>query len=224
MARLARIVVPGVPNYIVQRGNRQLDTFFTEGDYQQYLYLMADWCNRCDVQVWAYCLMPNHVHLIGVAQSEDGLRRGVGEAHRRYTRYINGRNGWKGHLWQGRFASCPVNESYVVAAARHILMNPVRAGLVKQPGNYRWSSCRAHLEGKNDILVRVSPLAALVSDWSELLAVAAEQESDSTIRRHENTGRPLGDEGFIEMLEKQTLRTLKKQKTGPRKKSVNPEL
>src|SRR6056297_3541986 len=123
MARIARVVAPGVPHHIIQRGNRRLDTFFSERDYKEYLYLMADWCNRCKVEIWAYCLMPNHVHLIGMSQTEEGLRKGIGEAHRRYTLYINSENDWKGHLWQGRFASYPMDESHLIAATRYILMN-----------------------------------------------------------------------------------------------------
>ncbi len=101
MARLARVVVPGVPHHVTQRGNRRQATFFNEEDYAAYLALLGEWCGRCGVAVWAYCLMPNHVHLIVVPESEDGLRRGLGEAHRRYTRRINFREGWRGHLWQG---------------------------------------------------------------------------------------------------------------------------
>jgi len=217
MARIARIVVPGVPHHIVQRGNRQLDTFFSEVDYKEYLYLMADWCNRCKIQVWAYCLMPNHVHLISVTQSEDGLRKAIGEAHRRYTRYINFRNGWKGHLWQGRFASYPMDETYLIATARYIVMNPVRAGIVKRPEHYRWSSCKAHLRGEDDILVKVSPLAEIISNWNDILTGDHSSEKDEAIRSHEKTGRPLGNDDFLERLEKQTSRLLRKQKPGPKK-------
>jgi len=96
MARIARVVVPGIPHHISQRGNRRMDTFFSEADYREYLSLMAEWCNRCKVQVWAYCLMTNHVHLIVVPESTDGLRRAIGEAHRRYSRYINFQKGWTG--------------------------------------------------------------------------------------------------------------------------------
>ena len=91
--------------------------------------LLAEWCKRCSVQVWSYCLMPNHVHLIAVPESEDGLRRGIGEAHRRYSRRINFREGWRGHLWQGRFASYPMDVKYLMMAVRYIELNPVRAKL-----------------------------------------------------------------------------------------------
>jgi putative transposase len=194
-----------------------MDTFFSERDYKEYLYLMADWCNRCEVQIWAYCLMPNHVHLISVTHSEEGLRRAIGEAHRRYTRHINSSNGWTGHLWQGRFASYPMDERYLLATVRYILLNPVRAGIVKKPVNYRWSSCKAHLEDKDDILVKVRPLAEIIPNWSELLDDKESERDYDAIRSHEKTGRPLGSELFIEKLEKMTERSLKKQKPGPKK-------
>ena len=98
MARLARVVVPGYPHHVTQRGNRRQQTFFCEEDYTAYLELMAEWCKVRGVQIWAYCLMPNHVHLIAVPQSEDGLSRAIGEAHRRYTRRINFREKWRGYL------------------------------------------------------------------------------------------------------------------------------
>ena len=101
----------------------------------------------------------------GVPRSEDGLRRAIGEAHRRYTRGVNFREGWRGHLWQGRFASFVMDEPYLLAAARYIELNPVRAGLVTSPSDYRWSSARAHLKGNDDLLVKVAPMLALARDW-----------------------------------------------------------
>ena len=135
MARIARVVAPGVPHHVTQRVNRRQQTFFCDDDSRAYLELMAQWCSRCAVEMWAYCLMPNHVHLVAVPESEDGLRRGIGEAHRRYTRRINFRERWRGHLWQGRFASYAMEERYLLAAARYIEMNPVRAGLVDALGS-----------------------------------------------------------------------------------------
>ena len=111
MARLARVVAPGFPHHVTQRGNRRQTTFFLDDDYRAYLSLMAEWCGRHGAHVWAYCLMPNHVHLIVVPEAADGLRRAIGEAHRRYTRLINFREGWRGHLWQERFASFPMDET-----------------------------------------------------------------------------------------------------------------
>ena len=136
MARLARVVVPGLPHHITQRGNRRQQTFFRPEDYALYLELMGQWYGEHGVQVWAYCLIPNHVHLIAVPHSADGLRRAIGEAHRRYTRQINFREGWRGHLWQGRFASFVMDEPYLLATARYVELNPVRAGLVTGPSEY----------------------------------------------------------------------------------------
>jgi putative transposase len=160
MARLARVVVPGVAHHVTQRGNRRQPTFFQEDDYRAYLELLGEGCGRCGVEVWAYCLMPNHVHLIVVPQSEDGLRRALGEAHRRYTRRINFREGWRGHLWQGRFASFALDARYLRRAARYVELNPVRAKLCRMPWRWPWSSAAAHVAGKEDGVVRVAPLRA----------------------------------------------------------------
>jgi putative transposase len=122
---------------------------------------MAQWCSAHDVAIWAYRLTPNHVHLIALPQLADGLRRAIGEAHRRYTRMVNFREGWRGHLWQGRFASFLLDEPYLLAAARYVELNPVRAALVVAPSRYRWSSAAAHVRGRNDVLVRVAPLLEL---------------------------------------------------------------
>lgn len=102
MARIARIVVPEVPHHVTQRGNRREPVFFEEADYDYYLTLLREAAERAKTEIWAYCLIPNHVHLILVPSHEDGLRATLGDAHRRYTRYINARNKWAGHLWQGR--------------------------------------------------------------------------------------------------------------------------
>ena len=217
MARLARVVVPGMPHHVTQRGNRRQETFFCDDDYQAYLDLMAEWCGEHKVQVWAYCLMPNHAHLIVVPKSEDGMRRAIGEAHRRYTRRINFREDWRGHLWQGRFASFVMDESYLLAAARYIELNPVRAGLVTAPSDYRWSSARAHIKRKDDVLVRVSPLLALAKNWRVLLTSAATEEQIKAFREHERTGRALGDDKFQKRLEKKLGRVLRRQKPGPKR-------
>ncbi len=217
MVRIARVVVPSIPHHITQRGNRRMETFFSEADYREYLYLMAEWCNHCKVQVWSYCLMPNHVHLIAVPESEDGLRRGIGEAHRRYTRYINFQKGWKGHLWQGRFGSFPLDEQYLIATARYIELNPVKAGIVKKAEAYKWSSAAAHLQGEDDILVKASPLLEIIPDWQELLSSDLTDEEYDILRRHERSGRPLGSDAFLAKLEKITSRALKRQKPGPKR-------
>jgi putative transposase len=126
MARLARAVAAGVPHHVTQRGNRRQPTFFGEGDYALYRDLLATWCRAHGVVVWAWCLMPNHVHLVLVPAASDGLRKALGEAHRRYTRTVNRRQGWTGHLWQGRFASCALDPPHLLAAVRYVELNPAR--------------------------------------------------------------------------------------------------
>ena len=218
MVRIARVVAPGIPHHITQRGNRRMDTFFSDADYREYLYLMAEWCNRCKVEIWAYCLMSNHIHLIAVPESEDGLRRAIGEAHRRYTRYINFQKGWKGHLWQGRFGSFPMDEQYLIATARYIELNPVKVGSVNRAEDYRWSSAQAHLQGEDDILVKAEPLIKIIPDWQDLLASDLTEEEYKTLRRHERTGRPLGNDDFVTGMENLTARALRMKKPGPKKK------
>ena len=132
MARLARVVAPGLPHHVTQRGNRRQQTFFGDEDYRAYKDLLAEHCREAEVAIWAYCWMPNHVHLILVPQSAEGLRQGLGEAHRRYTRRVNLREGWRGYLWQGRIASFPLDETHLLAAGRYVELNPLRAGLVKR--------------------------------------------------------------------------------------------
>ena len=221
MARIARVIAPGIPHHITQRGNRRQQTFFNDEDYQAYIRLMAEWCSRFSVEVWAYCLMPNHMHMIAAPQSEEGLRRAIGEAHRRYTRQINFREGWRGHLWQGRFASFPMDENYLLAAARYIELNPVRAKLVDRPEAYKWSSAIAHLKGHNDELVKVSPLLGFVRNWGEFLLQVAPQHQMEALRHHERTGRPLGEEDFVAKLEKSLGRILHRRRPGPKQKASN---
>ncbi len=216
MARIARVVAPGYPHHVTQRGNRRQQTFFCDEDYLSYIDLMAEWCRKYQVDIWAWCLMPNHVHLIAVPQSGDGLARAIGEAHRRYTRRINFREKWRGHLWQERFASFPMDENHLLVATRYVEMNPVAAGLVEYPGEYRWSSARAHLEGKDDGLAKVAPLLEMVGDWCDFLSLSSAEELD-LMHRHERIGRPLGANVFVEELERALGRVLRPQRPGPKK-------
>lgn len=221
MARLARVVAPGLPHHVTQRGNRRQQVFFGEEDYRLYRTLLAAGCRAAGVAVWAWCLMPNHVHLILVPAAPDGLRAALGEAHRRYTRHVNEREGWRGFLWQGRFASFPMDERYLLAAARHVELNPVRAGLARRPRDWRWSSARAHLDGRDDGVVAAGPLLDLVPDWRGFLKAGLREEEREAIRGAERTGRPLGSAAFIEGLEERLDRPLARRKPGPRPKETD---
>ena len=183
---------------------------------------MAEWCSRYGVDVWGYCLMPNHVYLVAVPASEEGLARGVGEAHRRYSRRINFREGWRGHLWKGRFASYVMDEPHLLAAVRYIETNPVRPRVCRKPWRWRWSSAAAHLAGRDDGLVKVGPMLELVgpgaSAWQAYLALDTPAETVARLRLHERTGRPLGGDGFVGKLERLLGRTLRPGRPGRPKK------
>jgi len=216
MTRLARVVAPGYPHHVTQRGNRRQQTFFCDDDYRAYLGLMSRYCARCRTEVWAYCLMPNHVHLVMVPAHPDGLRCAIGEAHRRYTRQINVREGWTGHLWQERFHSFLLDQVYLLAATRYVENNPVRAGLCRHPEDWPWSSARAHLAGEDDDFVRVAPMLELVPNWREYLAGQAEESLADQIHAHTRTGRPLGADAWVRDLEARLDRLLRPQKRGPK--------
>ena len=222
MGRLARVVVPGMPHHVTQRGNRRQKTFFSEEDYRAYLSLLVDWCARCDVRVWAYCLMPNHVHLIVVPSRADGLARALGETHRRYTRRVNFREGWRGYLWQGRFASFVMDEPHLLAAAAYVERNPVAAGLVDRAEQWAWSSAKAHVRGKPDGVAETDWLAdrtaGWVCTWREYLRQEEVSALGKTLRRHENTGRPLGEESFIRKIGRLVGRDILRHKPGPKPK------
>ncbi|MEK6543092.1 MAG: transposase [Elusimicrobiota bacterium] len=214
MARLARSVLPGIPHHVTQRGNRKQQTFFCDGDFKLYIDLLSEWTRRNNVEIWAYCLMPNHVHLIAVPESAQTLRQAIGETHRRYTRAINFRKDWRGHLWQGRFYSFAMDERHLLAAARYIELNPVKAGLVADPASYPWSSARAHLAGQDQNLVKVAPLLDLTEDWGTFLRQPTADGQNALIELHERTGRPLGNEEFIQKAEAILGRPLRPQKAG----------
>lgn len=162
MPRVARLVVPGQPHHVVQRGNRRQKTFFGAADYAAYLDIAAEAFAEARVQVWTYCLMPNHVHLIATPETEAGLAQAVGTTHQRYSWQINQRQGWTGHLWQDRFGSSPMDEPYFCLCARYIGLNPVRAGLVSRAADWPWSSVQGHLTGVAHPLLSAEPLAEML--------------------------------------------------------------
>lgn len=218
MARLARLVIPGLPYHVTQRGNRRGTTFFEEDDFRTYRELLAGAARVAGAQVWAYCLMPNHVHLIVVPADPDGLRATFANAHRRYARHINARNRWTGHLWQGRFGAVAMDEAHLVHAARYVALNPVRARLCDRAEDWPWSSARAHLAGCDDELATVAPLLERVGDFASFLGTEADQQATRALRMAETTGRPLGSAAWIAALEERTGRTLAAQKRGRKRR------
>jgi putative transposase len=208
--------VPGLPHHFIQRGNRREPVFFEADDYRLYRQLVAAAARRAGTAVWAYCLMPNHVHLIVTPADADGLRATFPEAHRRYTGAINARFRWTGHLFQGRFGAVVMDEPHLLAAARYIALNPVVAGLVSRAEDWPWSSTRAQLAGEDDELATVAPLRALIPDFAGLLAMPTDAAVATRIERAPTIGRPLGRPERIAMLERRLGRPLAPRKPGPK--------
>lgn len=219
MARLARIVVPDVPHHVTQRGNRRQPVFFSDDDHAAYVELVAAACRRQSVRCVAWCVMPNHVHLILVPVTADGLRAALADAHRRYSRRINFAHGWTGYLFQGRFASYPMDEAHLMTAIRYVELNPVRAGLARRAEDWRWSSARAHVAGEPDGLTDPAALAGVHRNWRTMLREGLEAgdldpDCEAAIERHQRTGRPWGDDAFVRRLEQRTGRALAPRKPG----------
>ena len=222
MPRLSRTVFAGVPHHITQRGNRREDIFFTEEDREAYLSWLKEYCEKFGVEILAYCLMTNHIHLVAVPSADDGLQRVLKPLHMRYAQRINRSRGWKGHLWQGRFFSSPLDEAYLWAAVRYVECNPVRAGMVSRAEDYRWSSAAAHcgkqLDSLLDLASGLSRKFSEIEDWSAWLAEGDETEELQMLRRNVEKGLPCGSDGFVQKLGRQVGRFLEYRPQGRPKK------
>lgn len=189
MPRAARLVLPQIPHHVTQRGNRRQPTFLCEADYALYLDLLRFWSRKAGTRVWAWCLMPNHVHIVLVPSTPDGLRATFAPLHRRYSWEINRREGWHGHLWQTRFGSFPMDEAHVYACLRYVELNPKRAGLVARPEQWAWSSARAHLGLAADGLTDLEAGRERVEDWPPFLDEGLDEQDLKAIRAAERSGR-----------------------------------
>lgn len=224
MARLARVVIPGIPHLVTQRGNARARTFFSDADYALYRDMLAGHCRAADVEVWAWCLMPTHVHLLLVPHDADGLRRALAPLHRRYAGLIHARRKRTGHFWHGRFGAVALDDDHLAAALAYVSLNPVRARLVKRARDWRWSSTRAHLAGKRDGLTALAPVKKRFRRFADLLAAEPDAEAFARLRAAESIGRPLGSDAFLARLERATKRRLKPQKRGPKPKAGKARL
>ena len=219
MARLPRMVLPGIPHHVTQRGNRRERTFFEDADYALYLDLLAQSAARHGVEVWSYCLMPNHVHVVAVPRDEDALGRTFRDLHRQYTGYINARMRVTGHLWQGRFSSVAMDEQHLFAALRYVALNPVRARLVQRAQDWPWSSTRALLAGQDDHVVTVAPALERVGDFQTFLGEDFDEAfTYAALRKAEGLGRPIGSRAWLEAMAEQTGKALLPGKRGPKVK------
>jgi putative transposase len=216
MARLARVVIAGLPHHVTQRGNGRARTFFGDDDYGLYRDLLAASCCAAGVEIWAWCLMPNHVHLILVPSDADGLRRALAPVHRRYAGIIHARRKRSGHFWQGRFGCVAMDEDHLAAALRYVSLNPVRARLVERARDWRWSSVRAQTSGRDDGVTAITPVRERYPDFADFLSEEADADMIERLRRAETIGRPLGNRTFVDAIERKTRRVLKPAKRSPK--------
>jgi len=211
MPRIARIVAVGLPHHITQRGNYKQNVFLDDKDRKQYLAWIQEYSQKYDLSILAYCLMQNHVHFIAVPDRENSLAKTFNSTHMRYSQYFNKKTQATGHLWQGRFYSCVLDEPHLMAAAKYIERNPVRARVVKKPWEWKWSSALAHTN-KERSLIRLKDLLNIIDmsykSWSQYIDTNEGEKDSDNIRKHTLTGRPLGSRVFIEKLEKQFGRRL----------------
>jgi putative transposase len=203
MPRSARIVIPGLPHHVTQRGNNKQDIFLNSKDYLNYLKLLRLYSIENNLAILGYCLMPNHVHLICVPEQKDSLARAIGNTHLRYAQIFNEITNRNGHLWQGRYYSCVLDKTHLIAALQYVEMNPVRAGLVKSAKDYIWSSAPVHLGLTDDrgiLNLNWWQRNYDYKSWSELLSVEQDIQIAETIREHTQKGKPLGSDKFIEKI------------------------
>ena len=228
MPRIARPVFAGIPHHITQRGNRRENVFFSDGDRAAYLGWLAHYCEKFQVQVLAYCLMTNHLHLVAVPERQTAFEEALRPLHMRYAQRINRARGWTGHVWQGRFFSSALDERYLWAAIRYVERNPVRVGMVRRAEDYRWSSAPAHCGLKDDyVLTRnrdwLNELR-YVGDWSQWLAEPDEGKQIEVLRRHVERGLPCGTVDFVRGLEMQIGQSLQFNSRGRPKKVADESL
>jgi len=224
MPRIARAVAVGFAHHITHRGNNRQDVFFFDDDRLVYLDILKEHCEKYGLNIFAYCLMTNHIHIVAVPQKEDSLARAVGRTHLRYTQYINRMHKRSGHLWEGRFYSCALDERGFWLAAKYVELNPVRAKICRLPWRYKWSSAAAHAneETRSELLELTSWNKRIsMKEWRKELSGGIDNEQISRIRLSTHTGRPLGTDSFISKLEKMLGRRVRPLPIGrPQKKVV----
>jgi len=215
MPRIARVLVPGVAHHITQRGNNRQIVFWDEEDRHQYLEWLKKYNAKWGIDVLAYCLMDNHIHLLCIPQKENSLSNALRDTHMRYSQYANRKYKQSGHLWQGRFFSCPLDDVHMLASARYIERNPVRAKLVTLPEQWQWSSAKAHVNAiKNELLSDDKILLDSVESWKVFITEPDDPEIVENLRKNTLTGRPLGDKDFVSRIETFLNRILLPKKIG----------
>ena len=217
MSRFRRLVVPGYPHHITQRGVRRQTTFFDERDYRTYLRLARGLLADAPIEIWTYCLMPNHMHAVVVPQRPDSLATFFGALHKTYAELTNRRYDWSGHLWQNRFFSVVMDENHTLACLRYVELNPVRSGLVTTAAAWPWSSARGNLGVLDDPLIPERPALRMIPDWRAYLGNHENKTDLRALRRQTSSGRPDGDAEFIRRVENLTGRRVRRRRSGRKK-------
>jgi putative transposase len=226
MARMARIVAVNVPHHVTQRGNARQRILTSDTERTVYLELLQEYVELYELSLLGYCLMSNHVHLLIAPHHPDALATALKQTHGRYATYWNATHKSSGHVWQGRFYSCPLDSAHLWIALRYVELNPVRAKLVPEAASYGWSSAAAHCAKQQTppwLHLELWGKRWSASGWRKYLAGGEREEELSAIRQCTHTGRPLGSAQFLQSLEVATLRRLAPQKGGrPRKTAPDP--
>ena len=217
MPRIARIVLPGVPHHITQRGNNRQDVFFTDDDYNYYLKTLAKQSAKYGLSISGYCLMSNHIHVICTPDNPEALAKGIGRTNFIYTQYVNLTHGRSGHLWQNRFFSCALDDEHMFIAMCYIEQNPMRAGITDNAVKYKWSSAKPHVSGNDPLgIVDMDKWSSAIGGvyWKRRLNEPLEDNIACDVRRKTQTGRPFGDDKFVSSYEKQVKRRLRAMPVG----------
>jgi putative transposase len=227
MARLGRYFVEGQPLHVIQRGNDRKPVFFTEDDYVQYREWLIAAAEAHGVTVHAYVLMTNHVHLLAVPKSAESLPRAMQSLGRRYVRRVNSLYWRTGTLWEGRYRAAPIDsDAYFIGCCRYIELNPVRGRMASHPRHYRWSSYRAHAEGKDDVLAAFHPVflrlgrnpEARQKAYRALVKERLDPAFVEALRAATNGGWALGSERFRKEIEAAAKRRAVPLPRGPKPK------
>ncbi len=218
MPRFRRLVVPGHPHHVTQRGVRRQTTFFDGHDYRLYRSLATELLQRASLKIWAYCLMPNHIHAVVVPENRQSLAQFFGPLHKRYAQFTNYRYEWTGHLWQARFFSVVMDERHTLTAMRYVERNPVRSGLVETPEDWPWSSVRGHLGIVDDPLIDETATNELIADWRKYIRAREDRSELDSLRRQTGTGRPSGEPGFIAAIEDISGRRIQTKRAGRKRR------
>ena len=205
MPRIARVVAIGYPHHITQRGNYGQNVFLDDTDRERYLGWVQEYSDKFGLSLLVDNLMPNHVHFIGIPEKEDSMAKTFNAAHMRYAHYFNKKTKVKGHLWQGRFYSCVLDEGHLILAAKYIERNPVRAGLVEKPWEWKWSSASLHAGLNESHKLKLKNLFNIIDMDKNTLKTFIANEGDEKdmekLRKQTLTGRPLCNDQIIENLE-----------------------